>query len=174
MRKISLNSAYSLISGAYEGSEAYVTKSLHSEIERIGAPGKLAANLLRAMKASARAKVYHGRDFKDRAYERKLWAIEQSVQVLKDHPELNMRWGWKRDLFCFVPWVLYVELPMGQISFHCQERGEGPDFTGEWDGIQNVSAQRIILFAAQVLCGESQPPCSEPANAAQEQLALAL
>lgn len=174
MRKISLNSAYALVSGAYEGSDAAVTKSLNAEIERIGAGGELAANLLRAMKASARAKVYRGSDFRYRAYERKAWAINQVIQVLKDHPEPNIVWGWKPDPECSVPWVLYIELPPGQIRFHCHERGEGPDYAGEWDGIRNVSAQRIILFAAQVLCGESPVLCTEQANAELEQLALAL
>lgn len=115
------------------------------------------------------------------AYDRKQWAIGQVVSTLKEHPELRFRWGWKRDPSSFVPWVFYMELPPGQVSFHCYDRGEGPDFAGEWDGVRGVSPSRIIKFAAQVLSRqcplqlqESSTPDSEEGVSCQEQLALAL
>lgn len=47
-------------------------------------------------------------------------------------------------------WVLYVDLPGGQVSFHSAERYAGSDYTGEWDG-KHLSAERIIRFAQDVI-----------------------
>jgi len=70
----------------YAGSDAEATKALYAELERRGAIGVIALNLLRACKASARAKVYrggnsHGR-YKDQAYQKKEWSLRQLCEVL--------------------------------------------------------------------------------------------
>jgi len=39
-------------------------------------------------------------------------------------------------------WVVYFELPQGQVSFHSPTRGSGPDYPGEWDGT-HTSQDRI-------------------------------
>lgn len=181
MWETSLASAQVEITCIFDGSDAGATRSLYSQLEAIGPAGKLAANLLRAQKASTRAKLYHRGSYREMAYERKQWAIGQVASNLQEFTELGITWGWKLDPSCSVPWVFYVELPPGQVSFHCQTRGEGPDYAGEWDGVKGVSPSRIITFAAQVLSRqlpmqshESGTPGSEGESCAQEQLALAL
>lgn len=163
---------------AFEGSDASQTRSLYDDLETIVPQGILAANLLRAQKASSRAKVYRGGGYRSVAYDRKQWAIGQVAMILKAHPELGIEWGWKPDPTSYVPWVFYVELPTGQVSFHTHQRGEGPDFGKEWDGVKNVSPSRIISFAALVLArqapGQPQVVNSEPTTGDPRQLALAL
>ena len=181
MREISLDSAELQIATVFDGSDAGATRSLYADLEAIGPAGKLSANLLRAQKASSRAKMYHGGSYRAMAYNRKQWAIGQVISTLKDHPELCNSWGWKMDPSCFVPWVFYMEIPPGQVSFHCYQRGEGPDFSGEWDGVKGVSPSRIVKYSALVLSGQlpgtppgSGNPSNEEEASCQEQLALAL
>ena len=58
--------------------------------------------------------------------------------------------GWGRDeAQTFNKWVLYVDLPEGQVSFHSPERYEGPDYPGQWDG-RRLSEERIISFCQRV------------------------
>jgi hypothetical protein len=63
-------------------------------------------------------------------------------------------YGWKQDtstVFEDRPsWVLYVDLPQGQVSFHSPTRGLGPDYAGEFCGM-HVSADRICKFCMAVL-----------------------
>lgn len=75
------------------------------------------------------------------------------VTVLTLHASrLGMRWGWKEDPTReFHRWVLYVDLPTGQVSFHAQTRNGGPDYTGDWDGVPGQSPQRIIRFVADIV-----------------------
>jgi hypothetical protein len=72
-------------------------------------------------------------------------------RLLKEHAaQLGMLWGWKEDPRTpGFEWVLYVELPQGQVSFHAPDRGPGPDFKGEWDGLR-ASQDRIIGFCDMV------------------------
>jgi len=82
-------------------------------------------------------------------YREKEWALGRACQLLG---QTDLTWGWGRDLDCpGVTWVLYVDLPTGQVSFHCPSRGDGPDYPGEWDGVEGVSAQRIDEAIDQVL-----------------------
>ncbi|MBX9579161.1 MAG: hypothetical protein K2X87_02545, partial [Gemmataceae bacterium] len=48
-------------------------------------------------------------------------------------PAAGIAWGWREDPADDIPYVVYFELPTGQVSFHSTHRGEGPDFPGEWD-----------------------------------------
>lgn len=122
-------------------------------------------NLLRAQKASARAKVYRGGvrgvgSFRRMAYERKSWSMQNLCGVLDRHgAELAIRFGWKMDssvVFGERPsWVLYIELPrIGQVSFHSPARLSAHDFSGEWDG-KKLSEERILAFCDQVFWGPS-------------------
>lgn len=181
MWETSLASAQVEITCIFDGSDAGATRSLYSQLEAIGPDGKLAANLLRAQKASTRAKLYRRGSYREMAYDRKQWAVGQVASNLQEFTELGITWGWKLDPSCSVPWVFYVELPPGQVSFHCQTRGEGPDYAGEWDGEVGLSPYRIISFAAQVLSRQwpqeskgSTHPGSEARSFEQEQLDLAL
>jgi hypothetical protein len=93
---------------------------------------------------SMRVVVYRGQ-----AYDKKQWAMDNLCRHLAALGELT--WGWKKDPAQeYHNWVLYVDLPNGQVSFHTAQRGEGPDYAGDWDGIKNMSPQRICSFVASV------------------------
>jgi hypothetical protein len=141
----------------YEGSDGEVTKRYYAELQRAGAIGLVAMNLFRAQKCSARAKKYRGGvrgvgSFRGMAYERKQWSMANLAAVLLKHGEsLGIAWGWKRDEAAqYGPdWVLYIDLPQGQVSFHSPARGEGPDYSGDWDRLK-ASADRILAFCDAV------------------------
>ncbi len=141
----------------YHGSDGDATKALYASLEQLGPIGNIAVNLFRAQKNRARAKVYRGRRFKGAAYDRKQWALDNLAQALESHAaECWMEWGWGTDLEQpFHKIVLYVDLPTGQVSFHTDRRGIGPDYPHAWDGKTNASANRIIRFVARVLTGRS-------------------
>jgi hypothetical protein len=139
----------------YKGSDAALTKRYYALLALSGAIGDIAINLFRAQKASARAKVYRGGGYRGMAYDKKNWAIEQLCKALLTHPETGITFGWKLDpkmvaLHEAAKWVLYVDLPDGQVSFHNVKRYAGQDYPGEWDGKLNVSGQRIINFCNRV------------------------
>src|ERR1051326_7628212 len=109
----------------YNGSDGAATKALYARLELLGPVGLVALNLFRAQKCSERAKVYRGGvpgrgSFKAMAYERKQWSMGNLCKVLQEHAQgLQLRWGWKEDPGQeYYPWVLYVDLPSGQVSFH--------------------------------------------------------
>ena len=148
----------------YMGSDGEATKALYADLERLGPIGVVATNLFRAQKNSARAKVYRGGlrgqgSFKDMAYGRKQWALDNLAQTLTQHAEVcGIQWGWgvdaKQD---YHRHVLYVDLPTGQVSFHTDRRGAGPDYPREWDGVRDASPTRVCNFVARVLNGAATP-----------------
>jgi hypothetical protein len=146
----------------YLGSNAQATKSLYERLENKGPKGVLAANLIRAQKSSSRAKKYRGgipgmASYKTLAYRHKQWSMDNLCRLLGSHAgSLGIGWGWKIDpLQSFHAWVLYVDLPTGQVSFHSGPRGFGPDYPGDWDGVRGVSDKRIIDWAASVIIEEA-------------------
>jgi hypothetical protein len=148
----------------YQGSDGEVTRAFYEDLYEHGAIGAVAVNLFRAQKCSARAKVYRGGlrgkgRFKDMAYERKNWSLDNLCKALLEHGvALGITFGWKQDPAQeFHSWVLYVDLPHGQVSFHSAARGDGPDYTGDWDG-QHKSAERIIAFCDSVMSACSVEP----------------
>jgi hypothetical protein len=155
----------------YDGSDGEATKALYARLSAIGVVGVVALNLFRAQKASARAKVYRGGvrgqgSYRGMAYDRKGWALSNLCAVLVQHaPALNVTFGWGRDDSTLeFSWVLYVDLPTGQVSFHARTRGDGPDYTAPWDGVRGVSADRIVRWC-EALLGDAAPA---PIAAAQE------
>lgn len=139
---------------AFHGSDATVTRRLHRQLEQAGQPGVIAAALMRAQKASTRAKLYRG-DYVDWSYGRKAVGMTALVGLLASDP-CGMTWGWGYDpAESWFPWVLYVELPEGQVSFHAHGRGDGPDYPGDWDG-EHKSVSRIIAFADRILAGQAE------------------
>jgi hypothetical protein len=144
----------------YEGSDGDLTKRYYGLLSLSGPIGEVALNLFRAQKCSARAKVYHGGirgkgSFKSMAYDRKSWSMEILCKVLAEHgPMLGLRYGWKQDektrFGMDAAWVLYVDLPEGQVSFHNPNRGKGPDYPGDWDGIK-ASCDRILAFCDRIV-----------------------
>lgn len=136
----------------YAGSNGDETKALYDKLQTLGVRGVVALNLFRANKASSRAKVYRGGGWKGLAYDRKNWSLGLLCLALKKCSDLV--WGWKQDeAQAFHKWVLYVELPQGQVSFHAQRPLSTERYAGEWDGCR-VSAERIIHFVDDVLKGE--------------------
>jgi hypothetical protein len=136
----------------YSGSDGELTKAYYAELESHGPIGILATNLFRAQKCSARAKVYRGGirghgSYRGMAYDRKNWALQNLCRVLLEHGKsLGIAWGWKEDPNQeYHNWVLYVDLPQGQVSFHAATKGDGPLYRGEWDG-KHESATRILAF----------------------------
>ena len=144
----------------YAGSNGEITKQYYEHLNALGPIGIVAMNLFRAHKASSRAKVYRGGirgqgSFKRMAYDKKQWSLQQLCDILKVHAhELGIVWGWKEDPETVFgeqsSWVLYCELPTGQVSFHNPSRGDGPDYQGEWDNL-HASQQRILEFCDIIL-----------------------
>jgi hypothetical protein len=48
------------------------------------------------------------------------------------------------------------------VSFHAGERGAGPDYPGDWDGVPGKSAARIIDWSALLLADRYEIVESEP------------
>jgi hypothetical protein len=146
----------------YAGSDGAETRAFYAELETLGAIGLVAMNLFRAQKCSSRAKVYRGGirgkgSYRSMAYDRKGWSLKQLCEILQAHSsEVGIAFGWGRDESEHLnSWVLYVDLPCGQVSFHSPERYEGSDYQGQWDG-KRASEQRIIQFCQSVLEGGIQ------------------
>jgi len=137
------------ILAVFAGSNAAATIALYDELKACGPEGLVAMELFRIQKASSRAKVYRGGGVRGRAYDKKQWAMDNLCGHLAALGTL--RWGWKTDpAQAYHNWVLYVDLPNGQVSFHTADRGAGPDYPDDWDGARNVSPQRICRFVADV------------------------
>ena len=139
----------------FEQSDGEVTKAYYAELQQLGPAGEIAVALFRCQKRSSAAKRYRGRRFRSAAYDVKNWSMGELCRLLEKHgKELGIRYGWKQDPKTeFYPWVLYVDLPQGQVSFHSPDRGLGPDYPGEWDGLK-ASQDRIVAFCDSVMCGD--------------------
>lgn len=153
--------------GVYGGSDGTATSELFRKLERLGRAGVLAVNLFRAHKNSSRAKVYRGRGYKDAAYDRKQWAMGNLVAALEQQ-DPPIEWGWGHDESQpHHKWVLYVDTPRGQVSFHTAQRGAGPDYPKQWDGVRDAGAQRICSWIVDLLdmgveYGEKKNETREP------------
>jgi hypothetical protein len=140
------------IMSVFQGSNGEATTALYNDLRLLGSAGYVALELFRAQKSSSRAKAYRGSS-KGKAYDTKQWAMDNLTTALATLGTLP--WGWKFDpTQSFHNWVLYVDLAAGnQVSFHTAERGHGPDYAGEWDGVRNMGPQRICCFVAG-LCAQ--------------------
>ena len=143
----------------YQGSNGDQTKALYALLMEHGPAGEVAMNLFRAAKCSERAKGYRRRGHKDAAYGRKQWSMDNLCTILQQHSEaLGIAWGWRTDEKAVEAGsphrhVLYVEIPTGQVSFHTDIRGAGPDYGKPWDGQRNQSADRVCRWTARVFRG---------------------
>lgn len=135
----------------YIGSDGAATRDMYQRLLNYGQLGVIATNLFRAQKCSERAKGYRG-GYRANAYERKQWSMNNLADVLRTHAtDCGITWGWGQDdKQVFHKVVLYVDLPTGQVSFHTELRGQGPDYRGEWDGKAGASPGRICRFVASV------------------------
>lgn len=146
----------------YCGSDADATRALYERLGKLGSQGLIAVNLLRAQKSSSRAKIYRGGGFRGKAYDKKQWAMGQLCDELARLGALEhgLTWGWQQDPRAPVyKWVLYIDLPNGQVSFHSPTRGDGPDYLRSWDGVPQASAARICTFAATLLHQHEEETC---------------
>jgi len=139
----------------FDGSDGDATKAYYAKLNAIGPLGKVATAVFRAQKCSLRAKAYNKRAWKNDAYSRKQWSVDELEKILRLHQdELKINYGWKQDpnvLFDGGPsWVFYVDLPTGQVSFHCPNKGYGLTYSGEWDGIKGASTGRVLAFCDSV------------------------
>jgi hypothetical protein len=146
----------------YAGSNGSVTRDYYARLEARGPLGFVAMNLFRAQKTSSRAKKYRGGirgvgSFSKMAYDTKNFSLKQLCDALLKHGDgFGITFGWKVDpRESFASWVLYVDLPNGQVSFHCTERYAGPDYPGEWDQ-QHASQERMLAFCDSVYAVEPQ------------------
>jgi hypothetical protein len=146
----------------YQGSDGDATKALYARLTaECGVAGAVAVNLMRATKASERAKLYRGGargkgSYRGMAYDKKAWAMGELAGILVAHSaELNISWGWGVDRLQPVHSdVLYVDLPTGQVSFHTSYRDKGPDYSKEWDGVKGVGPTRVCTWVASLLEGK--------------------
>lgn len=137
------------ILSVFEGSRGEATIALYDELLELGTAGAVAIELFRAQKASSRAKIYRGGGYRGKAYDKKQWAVDNLTRALAELG--TVPWGWKQDAKQeYHNWVLYVDLPTGQVSFHTAARGQGPDYAGDWDGIKNMSPTRICRYVADL------------------------
>lgn len=155
---------YASLLAIYQGSHGEDTKALYDALCLLGARGEIAINLFRAHKSSSRAKVYRGGErgrgsFRSMAYERKQWSLDNLSTALSAHAEeIGLSWGWAEDRTQpFHRYVLYVELPTGQVSFHSAVRGAGPDYDKAWDGVRNDGPTRICRWIASVTAEATAP-----------------
>jgi hypothetical protein len=123
-----------LARSVFDQNNGDVTKAYYATMNQKGYRGMLAVALFRAQKRSTAAKKYKGRGYRQDAYEVKNWSLTEICKVLRNWEGSGMTWGWGRDLHTpGFTWVLYVDLPTGQCSFHCADRAaDGPDYTGKW------------------------------------------
>lgn len=150
-----MNQIVSKVIRTYQGSDGEATKALYARLLPLGPAGDIAVNLFRAQKASERAKVY-SRRYRGHAYDKKQWSMDNLCEALALHAaSIGLTWGWglddKQALHCH---VLYIELPTGQVSFHTENRGKGPDYLAGWDNMVDKSPDRIIRWVARILNAE--------------------
>lgn len=135
----------------YHGSDGAATQALYEQLTAHGPRGIVAVNLFRASKTSARAKLYRRGVHKRSAYDRKAWSITNLASALHEHASAVgiEQWGWGKDPRTIgFPWVFYAELPTGQVSYHTESRGVGPDFGKQWDGSKGEGPARICRWVA--------------------------
>lgn len=139
----------------YEGSNGDATRALYDRLTALGPAGVIATNLFRACKTSERAKGYRRSSHRGASYDVKQWAMGNLATALTEHAAaLGITWGWANDpQQAYHAIVLYVDLPTGQVSFHTNVRGVGPDYTKPWDGVRHVAPDRICRWCARLLNG---------------------
>lgn len=141
----------------FNQNDGEVTKAYYARLNALGFQGQLAVALFRAQKRSTAAKKYRGRQYTQAAYDVKNWSLSEICRILggiEGNREWPHLWGWQRDPSTpGFEWVLYVETPTGQCSFHSAERLAGPSYPKEWSGLHN-SAEVILKFCDMVAEGE--------------------
>jgi hypothetical protein len=148
-------------------SRAWYTRWILRQLTACGPLGQVAAELVRIQKAGTQAGVYRGtaasgNSFRELALRRKREHLLKLVGLLG-----SMRpapsWGWANDpLQPQARWVLCLDLPTGQVSFHSSERFEGPDYTRRRESDVSPREHRILAFCDALLSG-TLPAAAVPA-----------
>lgn len=129
-----------------------VTKAYYAELQAKGFLGELAVALFRAQKRSTAAKRYRGGRYRRAAYDVKNWSLSEICRLMSSDARHGLEWGWQRDPATpGFEWVLYADLPTGQVSFHSADRLRGPDYLRKWDGQRGASEARILAFCDGVM-----------------------
>ena len=141
---------------AYHESDASRTKRLLRALTATGQLGRIASDLFRAQKSSARARSIEAVSTGDPRIPS--WPTGARARCW---PLFAKRWSRMPRVWSgagartlpgiFARWVLYVELPTGQVSFHSPDRLDGPVYPGAWDGMRDASAGRILRLCDQIL-----------------------
>jgi hypothetical protein len=134
-------------------------KSTSAEPDRVAALRDLVAECAKAQAASDRAKTHaaanvhyldwSGSEASYRASRAKVAADyaekERALRAICAlAPAAGVVFGWGGDPESHAArWVLYVDLPAGQVSWHTRSRGTGPTYKGRWDGVRDAAAGRI-------------------------------
>ncbi len=157
-----------LASSVFNQNDGEVTKAYYATMNGKGYQGMLAVALFRAQKRSTAAKKYRGRQYKNAAYDVKKWSIDQVCGVLLSWLGFeSITWGWGRDHKApGFTWVLYVDLPTGQCSFHSRERGKGPAYNGHWR--PGAGSESNILEFCDSVWDPSYAPKLEDERAVEE------
>ncbi len=118
-----------------------VVRALAARGEPTDAESRLLSVLHYMFTVNAQAKV--GRSWHSTAvtrYGKKNHLLAEACRLAAKQSRFT--WGWKLDP-CPPPngaaWVLYFQEGGEQLSFHTFDRGDGPSFRGEWNGIRNVN-----------------------------------
>lgn len=101
---------------------------------------------------------YHAsRSARQRDYAEKSQSIAHACNAAG---EAGIVFGWAPSLQEDVPWIVYFDLPTGQMSFHCNKRGQGPEYGGNWDGLKDEGTNRVQRAIDGLITG--QIPCPPP------------
>lgn len=154
---------------AYEATDYSETRSYLRALANAGRLGRIAAALFAAMRASTDAKTERRLAKGDplaeitvsrAGYARKRLAMQKVCELLA-HNAAGLAWGWgndRRQADC--PFVLFVDLPQGQVSFHTPEKLMGPEYAGRWDrACQN--RERVLAFCDALLPSNGQQVLGE-------------
>jgi hypothetical protein len=123
----------------YEAPDRIVIDALASLGYSVDAEGRLVALLRYLFRINAQAK--RDPSFYSTAvtrYGKKEHLLREACRLAAK--QTRFVWGWKEDPDPppnGAAWVLYFEAEGKQVSFHTFERGDGPDFPGDWNGVFN-------------------------------------
>lgn len=95
----------------------------------------------------ARANYRRSRAARERDYRMKDVAVAHACELAT---ACGINFGWRVDGDGPVSWVVYFDLPVGQVSFHQSFRGSGPDYGGAWDGQVGASPARVAAEIARI------------------------
>lgn len=133
------------------GADDNLTLAYYLLLQKRGPLGMIALNLFRAQKnASSLCRPAGYGPAAAAAASAGVWSLELLVHVLARHgAHFGISYGWKpimeprKDR---APFVLFVDLPdFGQVSFDAFERGCGPEYSNECDGVRK-NEERIFGF----------------------------